>query len=271
MGSLPEMVLCLAGAAIVLVILFDVGMAVVHPSLRGRLSALVHALVWWVVARAFRARRPRLLRIAGPLALVANFVTWVAGLAGGFALVVAASDALRLLTVIEATTGFAIFKAAISYVLSVYSAVSELRTSAAYAYVRGMGDPRRAAELVQHGGAGESATLLRELTATQQALRRYPVLLCSHPSRGEKSLYTLLRGAFVLRLVLGFGVDREQTVSAAADVRALAAALDRLVEDVRAEFLGPSRRPVEPLNADDAAPITYAVHAADAPAVRAAA
>lgn len=273
------------GAALALLAFYDAALAVLHPSRRGWLSARVNRLVFNLVRGPSRRRRPALLQALGPLALAANFLVWLAGLGMGFTLVywpfvaslgysgpgrapdgfvealylsgtslstvgfgdvVATSDVLRIVTIAEGAAGLTAFTATVTYLLAVYGVISELRTAAAHAHDLGTGDAPGATAFLLHGGAPEAVRLQRELIDNQQHLRRFPVLLAFHPPRAEESLYTLLRGAFMLHLVLRFGVGSAGIGFAPRLAGAYGQTLDRVMADLRADFLSGRDAPVEP-------------------------
>lgn len=78
------------GVAIVVLVAADLGLTVLHPSLRGPLSNHVEHLAWAGVRGLTRlGGRDRLLSFGGPAAMAADLLTWVLGLWLGFALIYA--------------------------------------------------------------------------------------------------------------------------------------------------------------------------------------
>lgn len=132
--------------------------------------------MWRAVKAPSRSRRS--LSYAGPVAMLANMLIRVGGLWLGFALIygsgMSAGDSiyasgealttvgfghqpfdpewLRYVGVVEAAGGFGVFSAAITYVLSVYPLVTQLRRSALYVADLGIDEPRGAAALAQTAG-----------------------------------------------------------------------------------------------------------------------
>lgn len=156
----------IAGAALVLLALRDVFHTLFHPGDHGAFSAKICAGLWAVGSRA--GRRARLL--AGPSAVAATIVVWVAMLVVGFALVYlpwlpdgatyghgvpstgGVEDALylssvalatlglgdivltqpwvRLLTPLQGLLGFGVLTAAIGWVSQIYPALARRRSLA---------------------------------------------------------------------------------------------------------------------------------------------
>ena len=78
------------GVAMVVLVTADLGLTVLHPSLRGPLSNHVEHLAWAGVRGLARlGGRDRLLSFGGPAAMAADLLTWVLGLWLGFALIYA--------------------------------------------------------------------------------------------------------------------------------------------------------------------------------------
>ena len=74
------------GVAVVVLVAADLGLTVLHPSLRGPLSNHVEHLAWAAVrGLTHLGGRDRLLSFGGPAAMAADRLTWVLGLWLGFA------------------------------------------------------------------------------------------------------------------------------------------------------------------------------------------
>jgi hypothetical protein len=231
-----------AGAALVLMMGFDIAVTTLDPTRRGPLSHRGNLALWRWLHGVGRRRSERALRVAGPLTVGVNFALWGAGLWIGFALIylpsideftgatgndvlealyvsgsslttlgfgdiVATQDSLRLITTLEAASGLTTITAAIAYLLSSYGATSEMRTAAARMTDLGAGSARGAAELVVHGGSTAVLEHQRELIAVQQHLRHFPSLFYFHTRHERESLLALLRASALVCLVLRWGVD----------------------------------------------------------------
>jgi hypothetical protein len=162
-------VLCtVAGATLVAMALRDAFEALFHPAGRMTLSRAVMRTWWWLLRR-FAARRPSALTLAGPLMLLSILGSWLLLLVCGWALmlwphfpehfaftsgaggerlvdalylslvtlstigygdITPAGDALRLLLPLEALLGFGLLTGAVSWLLSVYPALSRRRSLA---------------------------------------------------------------------------------------------------------------------------------------------
>lgn len=76
------------GLGVVTVVAVDLWLTVLHPTVRGPVSSWVERAVWLVARTAAKmAGRRTWLTFAGPTALLANVMAWLAGLWLGFALV----------------------------------------------------------------------------------------------------------------------------------------------------------------------------------------
>ncbi len=220
------------------------------------------------------------LSYAGPFAVVVNVLGWVLGLWLGFALVylpfveslsyepstpfagrgllealylsgtaittvgfgdvVAANGALRLVTVLEAASGFGVLSAAIAFVLSVYPLVTRLRSTGLELADSGALEPEGAAEVVRRAGASELAATVRSLTEDHEYLRRFPVLYYFESGNREESLSAVLRGSSLLLVALHCA-DTEKVETAPLYAAQLERIVARLLEDLQRDFLGGQR------------------------------
>ena len=158
----------------------------------------------------------------------------------GFGDVVASVDALRMVTIAEAASGFAVITGAISYLISVYPQVSVVRTAASRLTDSGVDSPDGAARLVIHGGSRELASLHTDLIAVHQNLRRFPVLYYFHAERGEASIHALFRAAALVAALLRWGVRPGAREYVDFYARAMPATVDRIMEDMARDFVGGS-------------------------------
>lgn len=273
----------IAGSLGVLVVVVDVWLTVLHPTLRGPLSYRVERLAWrGVRALLRRSHRLSVMGFAGPAAMLAGVAVWTGGLWLAYALVylpfvdesltysaavpfgargisealylsgaslatlgfgdvVASTDGLRLVTVLEAASGFAVISGAISYVISVYPQVSVARSVASRLSDAGVDGPAGAARLALHGGPTELARLHADLIAVQQSLRRFPVLYLFHAGRPDESLARLFRSVALVALQLGWGLRYDGRPYLDYYAAALTAALRRVLADVACGFIGGPR------------------------------
>lgn len=183
----------------------------------------------------------RLLTFAGPLAVATNLLAFLGGLWLGFALiytpfmehfsyqegvpfgakgfldalyvsgtaattvgfgdVVAETYPLRLATILEAGAGLAILTAALSFVLSVYPALTTLRSDARRFSDFGLGDPAVAIRLVIGSEAQAMVSALQQtLVADQQHLRRFPVRFHFPAADPRDSIAAVFRSALLVCL-----------------------------------------------------------------------
>lgn len=264
-----------AGASIIIVTGADLLLTVLHPTRRGVLSRIAMAATWRG-ARAVSSWSGTTVAIsyAGPLMMVAQFATWVVGVWIGFALIyvghlsqfgppaqigahdfftalylsgatlttlgpgnlTATTEALRLVTVLEAASGLAVIGAAIAYLLAVYPLVSEIRiTARELAPAR---DDCGAAELVFHGGPSRLEALQRELIGLDESTQRFPILYYFHADDPTASLAAAIRAASLVVMQLRFGLSAEALPHARWHGRVLEATLTRVIDHFRGRFYG---------------------------------
>ena len=78
----------IGGAFLALLVMVDILLTVLHPSVRGPMSHRIDSATWSCVrALARLSGRPRLLAHAGPAAVVTTVLAWILGLLVGFALI----------------------------------------------------------------------------------------------------------------------------------------------------------------------------------------
>lgn len=266
------------GVALVGAIAWDIALTLLHASAKGPLGHRGNRLAWRLVRFAADRSRRRLLSWTGPAAMATNFIIWLGGMWLGFALiylpfvetfsyapsvgfgdpvaldalymsgvamttvgfgdVVASTDALRLVTVAESASGFAVFTAAITYVLSVYPLVGDLRTSAVQASDLGLLDLEGTAQLIGERDVAPIAALHRRIVENHQTVRRFPVLYYFSADDPSESVVALFRAAINACLVLCWDLGREQVPRADAYCAGLRATLDRVIDDYELELLG---------------------------------
>ncbi len=222
-------------------------------------------------------RLRRLLPWAGPLAMGVNVLVWVVGLWLGYALIylpyveglsydqpesfgakgltealyvsgvalttvgfgdiVAATDPLRLVTILESWSGLVAITAAITYVISVYPLVSSIRGSALRLSDLEASAPRGAARLLATGGDGELGDLQRALIETHENIRRFPVIYYFHAPTVAESVETLLRSSILVYLVSHW-VRKPDGGGARHYESALRTTLLRIMDDFEADYIG---------------------------------
>ncbi len=265
------------GAALFLLVAGDIVLTILHPSARGPLSYLANRLSWVVVRNLFPRLGLGRLTAAGPLAMLVNVLAWVGILWLGFALiylpfverlvynapgygdkgipealylsaialttvgfgdVVAHTDALRLVTVLESASGLAAFTAAITYVISVYPLVSSIRGTALRLSDLEAETPEGATRLLLVGGEHELVDVHRALIETHENIRRFPVLYYFHAPTLAESVDTMLRASTVLYLVLRWAIKEGAVASQGAYGPALHNTLLRLIDDFEQDYVG---------------------------------
>jgi voltage-gated potassium channel Kch len=233
------------------------------------------------------------LDYAGPLAVVTNVLGWVLGMWLGYALVylpfiegfsydpttpfgakgfaeavyvsgaalttagfgdvVAANDVLRLVTLVQAATGFGVLSAAIAFVLSLYPLITQLRSAGLQLADTGALRVEGAVEVVEHAGPSELAAVVRELTQSHENLRRFPVLYYFESGNREESLTALLRGSTLLLVALHCGPSAG-VGHAPVYAEALERTITRVLDDLERDFAGGrGRKARKPTPGGDAA------------------
>ena len=218
---------------------------------------------------ACAVRRPAVMSFAAPAAMIAQFLAWVTALWIGFGLiylasvdrlsyapsvdfgerdpaealylsatalttvgfgdVVASSDALRFVTVLEAASGLAVITAAITYLISVYPLVSDLHSAARVA--GSDGDEKRPVTLILYGGSSALTDLHSRLIRVHQDTKRFPVLYYFHADDEAESLLALLRGSALVCAHLRWSVDPAAVPAAALYGPDLQSTLERIMDD----------------------------------------
>lgn len=218
-----------------------------------------------------------LMGFAGPAAMSCQFATWALGVWTGFALiysarlgdlsfspdvafgapdvvdalylsavalttvgfgdVVAGTDELRLVTTLEAASGLAVITGAITYLLSVYPLVSQVRV-AARSVARAAASDREAHMFVVNGGRRELVALRDDLIQIDEDTQRFPVLYHFHSEDSAASLSTLVRAASLVTMQLRWGPDEHRAPYDRWYGEALDEALSHAISHYRRTFIG---------------------------------
>ncbi|HEV2770148.1 MAG TPA: potassium channel family protein [Solirubrobacteraceae bacterium] len=163
--------------------------------------------------------------------------------------VVPQSDAFRVLAVVEAGAGLATFTAAITYLISVYPLISDVRATARVT-ATGAPDAEGATGLALHGGQAELGRLQRGLVKFREDTNRFPVLFYFRSSDPTESFVALLRGAALVCLQLRWGLRASAVPYAPLFAAGLEDALRRVAEDYAGRFADHDL--FRPLDAEDA-------------------
>ncbi len=155
----------------------------------------------------------------------------------GFGDLVAESDLLRLVTVVEAASGLALITAAVSYLLSVYPLASQVRVLARTLAPAGEG-PRAAAEFVYRGGPSQLDDLRRRLIEFDESTQRFPALYYFHANDRSASLSALIRAASLIVMQLRFGVSSRAMPQARWAGEQLDATLAQVILHFETRFFG---------------------------------
>ena len=250
------------------------------------------------------AIRTRATQFAGPASIAASIVLWLVLLWVGFGLVVLAvledvafssdvpfgdrglvealylsgvslttlglgdavggTDALRLLTVLEAASGLGAFTATISYLPTIFTVTSELRGAALAAGDLQARDTRGAALEAVHGNPSTIEALRRDVVAAREHLLRFPVLFYFHPP-GEESIHALTRTAAGVAVALRWAIAEDARPRAAREGAALDASVRRLLDELD-RFAEPRELPDGPDAAERVAAVRRHVAGLDADA-----
>ena len=261
-----------AGVVVVFAIAIDMALTVLHPTIRGAFSHRLTRGLWRLIrALAVLTGSRRILTFAGPLATVALFLAWLAGLWLGFGLiylpfadhfsasvhfasrglfaalytsasvlttlglgdVLPTQNGVRVAVVCEAAAGVATVSAAISYVLSVYPLATKTRAHALYLSDLRLRQPRAASEYIAATGNTGVAEVHQRLIDGHQSLRRFPVLYYFHPDAEEESVVRLLESATVLCAIARWAPPAEVTPYGFR----VAMGLQTTLELIRADYL----------------------------------
>ena len=144
--------------------------------------------------------------------------------------VAAQTDGLRLLVVLEAAGGLALFTASLGYLPALYTVVSNLRISAEAISDLEATTPERAVELLREDAVLTLEAVRRDVISARQHLLRFPVLHHFHPPAGQ-SVLGVVEGATMLWVVARFGLSAQDHPAVRRQACSLELALRRLVED----------------------------------------
>lgn len=234
------------GIVLILLVAIDLARTALSPSARGPLNHAIYRTTWRIAASVPRPARRRALPVAGPASIILTIVAWLVllwvgfaclylpliaevdgpggaalGSAGmrsalylsgttlttlGFGDLVPAGWVPRFLSIAEAASGLGVFTAAISYLPSIYTAVTDLRASARMVGDLGAEQASVAAVMVVHGGHGAIESVRSEVVATREHLARFPVLHYFQPPADESRL-ALVGGAVAVCVTARWCID----------------------------------------------------------------
>ena len=159
----------------------------------------------------------------------------------GFGDVAANTDVLRIVTAVEAASGFGVLSAAIAFVLSIYPLITQLRGTGTQLADAGALDLDGAARIVREGGPTELAATVRDLTENHEHLRRFPVLYYFESGNREESLSSVVRGGSLLLAALH--CESKAGVGYASMYEdLLRKVVVRLLDDLERDFVGGRRK-----------------------------
>ena len=239
---MPGILSVVLGTALILLVGWDILLTLLHPTARGPLSYAVNRVTWGTIRTiSIRVLKGRGLSFSGPLAVATNVLAWVIGVWVGFALVylpfvdsfvygpsvpradgalgalylsgaalttvgfgdvVATGSTLRLVTIVEAASGFGVLSAAIAFVLSIYPLITRLRSTGVHLADAGAVELEGAARVVRDGGPSELAAIAGGLTESHEHLRRFPVLYYFESGNRDESLSAMVRASALLLVSL---------------------------------------------------------------------
>jgi hypothetical protein len=267
----------IAGVALIGVVLVDMGLTVLHPTIRGPVSHRLTRVVWRLSrAVALASGRRMVLEFAGPLVVVSLLVAWIAGLWLGFGLVLLpsigdfassvrvghggllaalyasatnlttlgigdllpASAGARMVVAAEALAGVATMSAAISYVLSVYPLATQTRAYALLLSDLGLRTPEGALAYLRATGDSGLADIHERLINGHQSLRRFSVLYYFDPGQDRESVGRMLETASVLCAIARWAPPRELTAYGHHVAHGLQATLTRIRRDYEGRYIG---------------------------------
>lgn len=260
------------GVALVVIVLRDVFHALFHPGGQGQLSMLVFRAVWaasgrmgesarglagpvslvlvigfWVAgllvgwALVYWPAMPEAFIFASPLDPGdeggfddALYLSWVTQATLGYGDIAPRTGVLRMLAPLQATIGFALFTAAVTWVLSLYPALSRRRSAAATVNAMRKSDTRSGVGLAEM----DPMTLARRMERLSDALSTLRIDVIQYPSTmyfaaPAPSLSLAAMLPYVSSLARAHG-DRLEVRPAAEE---LAAAVDEFAVALDRQFL----------------------------------
>lgn len=260
----------LAAVLLLGLVAVDTFRTVLQPSAQGPLARVWSRGLWRLATLVPGRLGQGARRTAGPLSVVAGIATWVLMLWLAFALlylpgvdslgyssdvvfegsdlvaalylsgtvlttlglgdVAAQTDGLRLLVVLEAAGGLALFTAALGYLPALYTVISDLRASAESISDLQATTPERAVDLLQEDAVLTLESVRRDVISARQHLLRFPALHHFHPPAGQ-SVLGVVEGATMLWVVARFGFSGDAHPSVRRQAASLELALRRLVDD----------------------------------------
>ena len=260
----------LVAVVLLALVAVDTFRTVLLPSSHGALARLWARGLWRLAAAVPGRPGNGARQAAGPLSVITTIATWVVLLWLAFALlylpdvdslgyssdvrfegnglvaalylsgtvlttlglgdVAAQTDGLRLLVVLEAAGGLALFTAALGYLPALYTVVSTLRTSAEAVSDLEATTPEAAVALLREDAVLTLEAVRRDVISARQHLLRFPVLHHFHPPVGQ-SVIGVVEGATMLWVAARFGLSATEHPSVRRQASSLELALRRLVED----------------------------------------
>lgn len=159
----------------------------------------------------------------------------------GFGDVAAVQPALRLLTALEALTGFAILTLTISYLFGVYQVIRDQSALAALIDDQA-GDPTHvlsvATSLMRHDATDATLSdLHRDVIAHNEGLHRYPIVYYFRRRLSRRSALYVLRTIGEAAAFMRWVLPPSHPTSRSPALAGLIAAQRRLIEDMRDRFL----------------------------------
>jgi hypothetical protein len=281
----------IVGVALIAAVLVDMGLTVLHPTIRGPLSHRLTRLVWRLArAVAVASRRRVVLEFAGPLVTVSLLVAWIAGLWLGFGLVLVpsighfsssvrlghggllaalyasatdlttlgigdllpASAGARVAVAAETLAGVATVSAAISYVLSVYPLATQTRAYALLLSDLGLRTPEGAVTYLRAAGDSGLADVHERLINGHQSLRRFSVLYYFDSGRERESVARMLETASVLCAIARWAPPPELSPYGLRVAEGLQATLNRIRRDYEGRYISGDRAALRRSAARDA-------------------
>lgn len=188
----------LVGAVLILATLRYIFHELFHPSGTGSASGALSRAIWRLFRR-LAERRPGALPLAGPVALVAILLSWAASLAIGWALLYwpYLPGGFLLQTGLDprAQGGFGLLTAGITWVLSIYPALSRRRSLAQQVTVLRDAESESGIDVVEsHAETAEQIfrSLAVQLLAVRSDLQQFSITYFFHSSDERSALSAAL-------------------------------------------------------------------------------
>ena len=269
------------GVLVLLLLYLDVFLTIFHPEGRGGpLTGRLNRGAWGAF-RTLAGRRPRTLAFAGPVMPVLTLIVWMGLLIAGYALIyyswitsflvspgtlrgrvlesvyfsgytastlglgdlVPDAPGLRLLTIMEALSGFALATVAITYLLAIYRELLAMQTLAGIIAMYFRRGEQETLDMARASGWEPLVRWCEDVTArllqVQRAHFQYPIVHYFRPTDETFALPVQLARVLAIRLWAGGGEGAAEVpeLSRHPSVQVLRSAVEAYLRDIESHFV----------------------------------